>query len=325
MFLLTTLSIAASLALAVLMGYAIQRGATCTVAAVDELLYKQRARRLGAMLLASLWVVAGLRLFYEWGWLPQIPSGYALSVQTVLGGGLLGLGAWLNGACVFGAIARLGSGQLAYLLTPVGFFIGAWGFVSLGLPAPEKLTAPSALWQTPVLLLLPVLAMLLYWLADIWRTQRRANVDHPKLTANVTEHLWAPATATTVIGISFAAMLVLAGGAWAYTDLLLEAARGVVADWGWRLVLLIALLLGSAWGGHSKGRFSWQGISLAGALRCLAGGALMGLGSALIPGSNDGLVLLGLPLLWPYAWVAFATMCLTIALAMFVRQRMGRT
>jgi len=42
----------------------------------------------------------------------------------------------------------------------------------------------------------------------------------------------------------------------------------------------------------------------------------MGWGSLLIPGGNDGLILLGLPLLWPHAWAAFATMCAVIALAM---------
>lgn len=48
----------ATLAVAV-MGFAIQRGATCTVAAVDELLTKRRAHRLVAMPEASLWVAGG--------------------------------------------------------------------------------------------------------------------------------------------------------------------------------------------------------------------------------------------------------------------------
>jgi hypothetical protein len=47
----------------------------------------------------------------------------------------------------------------------------------------------------------------------------------------------------------------------------------------------------------------------------------MGWGSLLIPGGNDGLILLGLPLLRPYAWVAFATMGLSIALARLVQRR----
>ena len=49
-------------------------------------------------------------------------------------------------------------------------------------------------------------------------------------------------------------------------------------------------------------------------------GLLMGWGSLLIPGSNDGLILIGMPLLRPYAWIGFATMCVTIAAAMLLRQ-----
>jgi toxin CptA len=49
--------------------------------------------------------------------------------------------------------------------------------------------------------------------------------------------------------------------------------------------------------------------------RCCAGGVLMGWGSQLLPGGNDGLILVGMPLARPYAWLAFATMCVTIAAA----------
>lgn len=51
-------------------------------------------------------------------------------------------------------------------------------------------------------------------------------------------------------------------------------------------------------------------------LKCFSGGLLMGWGSLLIPGGNDGLVLVGIPLLWPYAWVAFLTMCVSIGVAL---------
>jgi toxin CptA len=46
----------------------------------------------------------------------------------------------------------------------------------------------------------------------------------------------------------------------------------------------------------------------------------MGWGSLLIPGGNDGLILVGMPLAWPYAWLAFATMCATIATAQLARR-----
>ena len=64
-------------------------------------------------------------------------------------------------------------------------------------------------------------------------------------------------------------------------------------------------------------------VAMWGDHNCFAGGALMGWGSLLIPGGNDGLILIGMPLLWPYAWVAFATMCLTIAAAQVMQRRVA--
>ena len=105
------------------MGFAIQRGSTCTVAAVDEVLTNERMYRLTAMLEASLWVAGGLALA-NCCMLPTMPAAYPVGAWVFIGGVLLGFGAWLNGACVFGAIARLGSGEWAYFLTPIGFYVG---------------------------------------------------------------------------------------------------------------------------------------------------------------------------------------------------------
>jgi toxin CptA len=82
-----------------------------------------------------------------------------------------------------------------------------------------------------------------------------------------------------------------------------------------RLALAAALLGGAVWGGWTAGRFRATRITAGALLRCVCGGALMGAGTLLIPGSNDGLILVGMPLLWPYAWVGFAAMCISIGLA----------
>ena len=122
------------------MGYAIQRGATCTVAAVDEVVTQRTYRRLLSLLEAALWVAGGLVVAQTLHLLPQMPAGYAISGWTVIGGALLGLGAYINGACVFGAIARFGSGEWAYIVTPIGFYLGCLSVVPLfGVPMPKKL------------------------------------------------------------------------------------------------------------------------------------------------------------------------------------------
>ncbi len=114
-----------------LMGYAIQRGATCTVAAVGEIVENRSAHRLVALAEAALWVAGGLLVGRQVGLVMHLPSGFAPSGWTLAGGALLGLGAWLNRACVFGAIARLGvvtsePSPLAQTRSPPCRNLGCW-------------------------------------------------------------------------------------------------------------------------------------------------------------------------------------------------------
>ena len=304
-----------------LMGFAIQRGATCTVAAVDEAVHRRKLNRLVSIVEASLWVVCGLLIAQSLHLLRTMPGGYAVSAQTVLGGALLGLGAYVNRACVFGAIARLGSGEWAYVVTPIGFYVGCATVPPVfAPPAPEMLTYGSPVLRASAWIAV-VFALLMLWrlcspiLASLAAAQRQPRNARTELARRV----WSPHAATTVIGITFFFTLLLAG-AWAYTDVLAEAARGMAGSLLARSLLLLALLLGAIAGGWTAGRLRSTRISLVQLLRCFSGGVLMGWGSLLIPGGNDGLILVGMPLLWPYAWVAFATMCVAIAAALLVEK-----
>jgi toxin CptA len=131
--------------------------------------------------------------------------------------------------------------------------------------------------------------------------------------------VWNPHAATTVIGVTFLFMFLLVG-AWAYTDVLAELARGMAGSLVARGVLLLALLVGAMLGGYAAGRWRSTPVSFAQLAKCLAGGLLMGWGSLLIPGGNDGLILVGMPLLWPYAWVAFLAMCIVIGGALLMEK-----
>ncbi|MDQ6685041.1 MAG: YeeE/YedE family protein [Pseudomonadota bacterium] len=308
------------------MGFAIQRGGTCTVAAMEELLLQRRGTRFLALLEASLWVAGGLASVAALQRLGSTPAGFAVSRWTVVGGALLGLGAFVNGACVFGAIARFGSGDWVYLSTPLGFYIGCLTAGPLFTPMTERLAESSPVLQ---LSLLAAAAFAAFAAWRLWRplgALRRHVPGTPlrtRLQNGIVSPLWSPHAATTVIGIAFLLMFLLVG-AWAYTDVLAEAARGTAGNLRARSALLLALFAGAAFGGWSAGLFRHTRLRLEALLRCLAGGALMGWGSLLIPGSNDGLLLLGLPLLWPYAYVAVATMCVSIGLALLLRLRWQR-
>jgi len=310
-----------------LMGYAIQRGATCTVAAMDELVRRRSVNRLISMVEASLWVVGGLLIARSLHLLGTMPGGYAVTYVTILGGALLGLGAYVNQACVFGAIARLGSGEWAYVVTPLGFYTGCVTYPYVfSLPAQQKLPYDSPVLQAPLWVGFVFAAFML------WRLGRplfapSATPDAPAATMlqrighGLAGRVWSPHAATSVIGVTFLVMFVLVG-AWAYTDVLAELARGMAGSLIARCLLVLALLAGAMLGGYTAGRWRSTPISVAQLSKCLAGGVLMGWGSLLIPGGNDGLILVGMPLLWPYAWTAFLTMCVSIATALIVERAM---
>ena len=289
-----------ALSSAALMGLAIQRGATCMVAAVDEVLIHRRAHRAAALAEAAVWVGGLVSLAAAMGWLRMTPAVYPVTPATVAGGTLLGFGAWVNRACVFGAVARIGSGEWAYLATPLGFFLGCLVPFSAPLPAAE----PSELGVGGG----AVAIAILFAMFASWRLV--AAVRAPRLG----QFLWHPHRATLLIAVTFVITL-LSAGAWAYTDALAALARSRDSMLPLRLAMGAALLGGAVAGGAIAGKLRRECPEAAALLRCGAGGALMGMGAMLIPGSNDGLILLGLPALLPHAWVAVAVMTLSIAAA----------
>ena len=299
------------------MGFAIQRGATCTVAAVDQVVNQRRFGRLVALVEASLWVTGGLLIAKRIGWLAHAPAGYASTARTLAGAALLGLGAFVNRACVFGAIARFGSGEWAYAATPAGFYLGCLVAGSVfAPPRPSPLAAASIVFSAPMAAAWIVAATFVVRVGVATIPRRRS------WRALVTRSLWSPHAATTVIGAAFLALLLLVG-AWSYTDALAELARGSTRGLPARLLLGACLLSGAAIGGWTAGLWRPTRIAPAALVRCLGGGAMMGWGSLLIPGSNDGLILVGMPLLWPYAWAAFLTMCASIAGALWLQARIA--
>jgi hypothetical protein len=294
------------------MGYAVQRGATCMVAAIEEIVARRRATRVLAMLEASAMVAGGLAIASLAGLLKMPPNEYLLTAWTVAGGVMLGLGAVIARSCVFGAIARLGSGEWAYLAVPPGFFLGCIaGRWLLGAMAPVAHPSLSSPLQNAPLLILPFGAFLL------WRGWTLLRAGRSGMLA---AHVWSPHVATSIIGLAFVVLL-LAAGPWSYTEALAQAAAGESMMTGQRLALFACLFGGAVAGGWTAGRLRLVPPTTTSVLRCLSGGALMGAGSVLIPGSNDGLLLVGLPLLQIHAWTALASMAATIFLALSVQRR----
>src|SRR4029453_12203198 len=83
-----------------------------------------------------------------------------------------------------------------------------------------------------------------------------------QIALGISTRVWSPHAATTVIGVTFLVMFLLVG-AWAYTDVLAELARGMAGNLTARALLVVALLAGAMLGGYTGGRWRSTTISLA--------------------------------------------------------------
>ena len=302
----TLAAISVALLSAALMGMAIQRGATCMVAAVDEAIVQRGYARALALAEAAMWVGGLVSIAQLAGGVRMARAHYPVGALTIAGGVFLGLGAWINRACVFGAVARIGSGQWAYLATPIGFYLGC--LIPIGGPAARASSAPFA-HAIPVAFAFALLAG--------WRLAEAARAPRPL------DYLWHPHRATLLIAITFVTTM-LTVGLWAYTDALAALAHSKEARLGLRGTMVLAVLGGAILGGAIEGKLRREAVRPADLLRCLIGGALMGLGGMLVPGSNDRLIMVGLPLLQPHAWLAVGIMAATIAAAITTSARLAK-
>lgn len=301
-----TVALLIGLAAIGLLGFANQRGGLCTVQAIEDILVRRQFGRLVSLIEASLWVAAGLVLLQAIGWVHVMPPAFEPTAYTLLGGALLGIGAVVNGACAFGTIGRIGQGQWAYLAMPVGFFLGCVAMAQWFVP--EEHAAQSMLFLIPAWLIFACVALIAVRLLLHGRAIRRAGPQP------LSRH-WSPHVATVCVGVAFLVAFV-ALGSWTYTETIIGFARGSTGNIGVRLLLIAAVFAGSAAGAWTMRSFRPVAPRVRNVARCIAGGFIMGAGAFAIPGGSDGLVLVGMPMLWPYAWLGFATMGVTVYLAL---------
>ena len=300
-----------ALAAAGLTGFANQRGGICMVAAIEDIATRRRFGRMIALLEASLWVAGGLILISAIGVRPKLPPGYTIGLATIVGGVVFGLGAVVNRACLFGTVAHLGAGQWAYAATPLGLFVGSL--------AVARLRLGHEIDEQPFVLGASALATTIAAGFIIGRCCTHGAMIRRKRMA-VLSYVWSPPVATTIIGIAFLVSF-LAAGNWQYSQFVRDLAHGNASEWPRRSLLAAALLVGALVGGRQD-RSTKSTVDLAHVARCTIGGGLMGVGAGLVPGGNTTLLLLGMPMLWPYAWVAFAIMCGTIYAAILIQLAM---
>jgi len=284
---------------ALLMGFVVPRSTTCAVAAVLEVLDRGRAWRFGGFALASL---SAMVFLWPIAWFTPLPIHFAPSVAPsaliILGGLVFGMGAALNGACVFGTLTKIVSGDTSYLFVLPGLWLGALVLGLTGLSVQPHVMATTTLaTPSPLPLLFWGGALCLLALA-VWLFLR-----HDK-----GNKAWAMG-AIGVIG----GLLYTIHPAWNYSVAIHDFAQTIVSapqhmaddllPW-----LVAAACLGGVTSTLAAGTFMLKRPSLRGSAGAMIGGFLMAFGLVMIPGGNDGLILFLLPSLIGSGALAYVAM-----------------
>lgn len=120
----------------ILLGLAARIGRFCTLGAIEDLYYGENTLRLRMWGIAIGTAVAGTYALSAFGWLDLQQTLYLSRdwnpAESIFGGLLFGYGMALAGNCGYGALARVGGGDLRSLL--IVLIMGISAYVTLGGP-----------------------------------------------------------------------------------------------------------------------------------------------------------------------------------------------
>ncbi|MBA4782737.1 MAG: YeeE/YedE family protein [Rhizobiales bacterium] len=310
------------LILSFMVGYAIHRGSICAVMATHALIVDRRSDRFRALGIAA--AGAGAVIVPLHWLLPDdvaLSSGYPITLTVVLAGGVFGLGVRINNACVLGTLSYLTGGNLTFALSILGIILGVHGaaavdgsWVGLHEPSASFLDMPSIAAVVFVIALAVSLAAALYRRIPRW----------VRGWSNRGSTTMGPYQAMLIIGISGGLLYALAGEWTDMSVLSRRAARLIdpsLPEDGWlAFICAVAVIVGGVVAAVRYGTFKLQFPHPMSALRCLAGGTIMGASAAIIPGGNGTMLVYGLPSLAPHAVGAYLAMTIALVLS-FLHQR----
>lgn len=295
-------------------GFSAQRGSLCVVSGIADVVDRRSPRVFMSFFRIGVWVTL-LSSPICWLFVAAHPlMTYSLSLLTVVGGLLFGIGAALNGGCSFGTLIRFAAGDLTFIGSFAGMAAGIWSRGRMSM-----LTAPMP--NGPSVLAHPSrLGVLVVCLAALFSIHELALLPQRKRPGS-----WSPEQAAAVIGLCSGLIYTL-NGTWFYTIafdhlIYVEGARELH---GLQLTAVtIATLAGGAISATSNQtfhlRFRWQALPLH-----IIGGAAMGFGTTLIPGGNAVLVLNAFPALSSHAVPAYFSLIVGAAIALFVSRSLRR-
>lgn len=272
------------------LGFALNSGSVCTVIATRELISDRRPARSIALVECAVWAALVYTILDA---SPKMDQGWTEFSWLVPAVALFGLGTYLNGACVFGSVGHFGNGEINF------------GFVFIGIAAvfyiesvlellPDRPAISGAVPAGPASLLIG-----LFLLSAIrFAVSSRAEAGFRQLTMSM-----------SVAGGAFTVLAVLAPG-FAITASVGSIVSIPVAS----ITIFFCMFAGSMASARIRDRwFALKWPTVGAVVRRTVAGILMGLGALLIPGGNDTLLLIGLPMGAWQAVLAYALFVATLA------------
>ncbi len=272
------------------LGFALNRGSICTVIATRELVSEKRPARFVALVECAVWAalvyaILGTSPTMQQGW---SPLGYLIPAAI-----LLGIGAYVNGACVFGSVGHFGNGDIDFGVAFLGIFAVFYIESLFGL-LPDQPPTSASLPFGPVLLAIVLSAILALRLGLSLRSR---------------SNFWGLTLSMGAIGIAFTILTIFAPG------FSITASAGSIISIPVAGVAIVVSMFGgslvSARLMNNSFILKWPTIRTA--ARRTLGGILMGVGALLIPGGNDTLLLIGFPMGAWQAALAYALFAATVA------------
>jgi len=299
--------------LAFLLGFALSRVATCTVAATDRWINQGKLDWLGGLVVVMSW--SGLVLFYLllYSGRAHIPVDIEIRSSLFIGAIFMGLGALINKGCFVGTIGYIGTGQFSYLLSFVGLGLAMWlaGNNMLDLFDPVTPKKRTLIPDDPLKQAV-VMGFVMICIFSLWKLVMKRNLAM---------------LALLTIGIS-AALMFGTRPEWAYAAVLNSFINGQGLSVGMTIEIGVAMLFaGAIFSSWLKDRFKPTLGTWKLAAGNFVGGFLMGIGASAVPGGNDILLMWTIPGLALYGAIAYLVMIVTIAVTMkmmpVVLQKLG--
>ncbi len=293
----------------VALGLAARIGRFCTLGAIEDVLYSSDDRRLRMWGIAVGVAVIGTHLAMTFGHLDGADTAYLNRVwnpvATVIGGLLFGYGMALSGNCGYGALARLGGGDLRSLVIVIVMGLSAYVVMSGPL-------AHARIWLFPV----QEGATSPQGISQFFRTQFGASFTTVGLITGFAliavslssramrksfSHIFWGAVVGAAVTSGWIGTYWIAQNGFAAEPIETHTFAAPIGDTiyygmtasgntvSFSVGSVIGVLLGAALGSFSKGHFRWEACEDPRELRRQIGGAaLMGTGAILAVGCSVG-------------------------------------